>query len=397
MLVVPLAFGQNKGFLPAASSEVLVSSGVSAPPAKEAAAKPNPLGDHYLMLVAGNRPQLLTPSQLAVFNQSPYDGLAVRFLAQYDTQAPLPVPDMVSQLLQLKKSSPKEFWPWVSLNRMVGVDPDSDSPYRRDPYFTRTHGLDLDDTTGAQHDFLQMWGDCLRAANQSHVPGIVADLELYVNYKAYEPELLAKQIGKPLPETLDLLHRLGTRMADTAAKEYPDAAIWFFFTDLGQYGWKVYDGIKYYPTPAYIILGMLDRIREKHYHLKIISGGEVSLEYCSFSLQHLKHRMEVRANDYAPHFQNYGASLELAGTMLLWTERKAKTGFVAEGACAKSDADTAEDLEPYLELLLKTYRYNWIYATHNSGYDPFNADTAPRFNAVINQAQAAAKSTGSAK
>jgi hypothetical protein len=312
--------------------------------------------------------------------------MAVRFLTQYDTTPPPSAEEMTSTLVALKKSVSKDFWPWVFLNRMVGRDPDLDSTYARDPYFARTHGLDLQGATGAKKDFLQIWRDTLRAANRAQAPGIVADLELYVNYKAYEPALLAQQIGKTVNETLELLHGLGVQLADVAAREYPEGQIWFLFTDLGQLGWKVEGGVKYYPTPAYIVLGLLDEIRNKHYALRVISGGEVSLEYCSFSVEHLKRKIEGRARDFAPHLEKYDGSLELAGTMILWPDRESKTDFMAVGACAKSDAATVEDQEAYVELLFKTYRYNWIYGTHNSGYDPFNPAIALRINTVIQKA-----------
>jgi len=350
-------------------------------------ARPATLPEHYLMLVAGNRANTLTPNQLALFRESPYDGLAVRFLTQYDTTPPPSVEEMTSTLITLKKSVGKDFWPWVFLNRLVGRDPEQDSPYGREPYFARTHGLDLEGTSGAKRDFLQIWSSNLRAANQSHMPGIVADLEPYVNYKAYEPALLAKQIGKPVNETLELLHGLGVQLADIAAKEYPNAMLWFLFTDLGQLGWKVEGSVKYYPTPAYIVLGLLDEIRDKHFALRVLSGGEVALEYCSFSADHLKRKIDGRARDFAPHLEKFSGALELAGTMILWPDRASKTDFMAVGPCEKSDASTVEEQEPYLELLFKTYRYNWIYGTHNSGYDPFNPVTAPRFNAVLRRAE----------
>jgi hypothetical protein len=347
------------------------------------------LPKNYLMLVNGNRTSL-TPEQLTLFQQSPYDGLAVRFLTQYDTT---PVPsayEMASTLSALKKANGKDYWPWVSLNRMVGKDPELGSPYAKDPYFSRTSGLDLEGKSGTKNDFLELWSRTLRAARQAGMPGVVADFELYVNYKAYEPELLAMQIGKPMDQTIALLNHLGAELADTAAREYPNAAIWFFFTDLGQLGWKVYGDVKYYPTPAYIVLGMLEEIRAKHYQLRVISGGEVGLEYCSFNLAHLQRKIDGRARDFAPHLQKYPEALELAGTMILWPDRKSKTGFVADGACGKAEANTLEDQEPYLETLFRTYRYNWIYGTHNSGYDPFDPATAARFNAILLRARTAA-------
>src|SRR6516225_3321895 len=62
----------------------------------DAAPRPTAPPNHYLMLVAGNRANTLTPNQLALFQQSPYDALAVRFLAQYDTVPPPSVEEMTS-------------------------------------------------------------------------------------------------------------------------------------------------------------------------------------------------------------------------------------------------------------------------------------------------------------
>jgi hypothetical protein len=347
--------------------------------------------EDYLMLVAGNRANTLTPEQVTLFAQSPYDGLAVRFLTQYDTTPPPTVEEMTARLQELKKTNGKDYWPWVFLNRMAGRDAGFDSSYGRDPYFARTNGLDLEDKSGAERDFLQIWRNSMRAARLAGMPGLVADFELYLNYKAYEPALLAKQIGKPVDETLQLLNRLGIQLADAAAQEYPDGTIWFLFTDLGQLGWKTEGTVKYYPTPAYIVLGLLEEIRLKNYGLHLISGGEVGLEYCSFNLEHLKRKIDGRARDFAPHLQRYPGILELAGTMILWPDRKSKTDFMAEGGCGKSEAATVEEQEPYLELLFSAYRHNWVYGTHNSGYDPFNPATASRFNGAILRARAAAK------
>jgi hypothetical protein len=348
------------------------------------------LSKSYLMLVAGNRANTLTPEQLRLFSESPYDGLAVRFLTQYDSTPPPSVEEMTAKLQELKKTNGKDYWPWVFLNRMVGKDPEFDSPYGRDPYFARTRGLDLEGKSGGQKDFLQIWRNSMRAARQAGMPGMVADFELYLNYKAYEPALLAKQVGKPVGETLQLLKQLGMQLADTAAQEYPNGTLWFLFTDLGQLGWKTEGDTKFYPTPAYVVLGLLEQIRLKHYGLHVISGGEVGLEYCSFNVEHLKRKIDGRTRDFAPHLQKYPGALELAGTMILWPDRISKTDFMAEGPCGKSEAATVEEQEPYLELLFRTYPYNWIYGTHNSGYDPFNPATASRFNATILRAKAAA-------
>ena len=340
-----------------------------------------------MLVVAGNRASNVTPGQLSLLNESAYDGMALRFLDSYDTSAIPSSHDMAARLQELKKSTRKDLWPWVSFNRMVGRDPETDNPYGQKPYFTRFRGIDLDGAAGAQDDFVALWRNSLRAANESHAPGLLVDLEFYINNKANDPTVLAKQIGQPVEQTLAQLHNLVVGLADAAAQVYPAAVLWFMYTALGQAGWKVDHDVSYYPTPAYLMMGILDEIRDKHLKLKVVSGGEIALEYCSFSVAHLQHKIEVRAKDFSQHLENYRGSLELAGTMILWPDRVSKTGFVATGACAQSDANTVEDQEAYLELLFKTYRYNWIYGTNNSGYDPFNPLVAQRFNAVLRKAK----------
>jgi hypothetical protein len=347
-----------------------------------------PWRGHYLMLVASLKASTFTPERLELFDKSPYDGVAIQFVGAYETIPPPSATQMVAQISGAKKSTKKDLWPWVNLNRMVGRDPNSDNHYGQDPYFYRIQGADLENKSGAQDDFIQIWQNSLRAARDVKAPGITVDLEFYSNYKAYDPFVLAKQVGISPQETQDLLKKVGARMADTAAKEYPNAVLWFLFTDLGQLGDYVVDGVKYYPSPAYVVMGLLEEIRAKGYHLKVIDGGEVGIEYCSLNLSHLRRKIDDQAKAFAPHLERYKSSLELAGTMILWKDRESKMDFMATGPCSKSEAATVEDLQPYLEMILKSYRYNWIYATYYAGYDPFHPRSAPRFDAMIRKAEA---------
>ena len=330
---------------------------------------------------------LFTPERLTEFDKSPYDGVAVAPLGPYDVTPVPSVAEIVSQINEIKRSTKKDLWPWVNLKRLIGRDPDSDNKYGQDPYFYRIKGADLENKTGAQDDFIHIWENSLRAARDVHTPGIAVDLEFYSDYKAYDLVVLANQVGKSPQETILLLQRLGAQMADAAAKEYPNAILWFLFTDLGQWNDSA-KGVREYPSPAYIVIGLLDQVRAKHYALKVIDGGEVGIEYCSFSLQHLRNKMRGRDKDFAAHKEKYKESLELAGTMILYKDKVSTTDFMTSGICSKCEAATVEDLQPYLETLLKTYRYNWVYASYYAGYDPFHPRSAPRFNAMIRKAEA---------
>ncbi|HXM98828.1 MAG TPA: hypothetical protein VN982_10165 [Candidatus Dormibacteraeota bacterium] len=348
----------------------------------------NVSGVHYLLLVNTALAPQMTAAKFAEFDRSPYDGIAVAFWHAYDT-APAPSAEQIeSKIAEWKKSTNKDIWPWVYLNRMIGVDAEEHNSYTEQAYFHQFAGADLDDKAGALSDYLLHWKNNLRAAKNSKQPGIVCDLEFYNYRKEYDIAVLAEQTGKKPREVADILRQLGKRMADTAAAEYPDAKIWFLFTGLSYKDYyKVVDD-QHYPSPAYIVMGLLDEIQSRHFSLKVLSGGESSLGYCHESLAQFQEIIEKRASKFVPHLQKYGDSLELAGTMTLWNEASGKTGWVKEGACASAGAKNAEELQPYLELILKTFRYNWIYGSSDGSYYAFDPQSAGRFNQVISKAQA---------
>jgi hypothetical protein len=73
--------------------------------------------------------------------------------------------------------------------------------------------------------------------------------------------------------------------------------------------------------------------------------------------------------------------------MTLWSDRSAAKGWVNEGACKTATARSVEELQPYIELLMKTYRYNWIYGSPDGNYHAFLPQSAPRFDSVISKAR----------
>ncbi len=349
------------------------------------------LGDHYLLLVNTAYAPFLNANKIAQFDQSAYDGIAVTFLHAYET-SPIPTPDkMDAQIADWKKVTTKDIWPWIFINRMIGIDPADQHPYSSDPYFRHIQGMDLEGKAGAQSDFLENWRNALRTARDTHVSGIVFDPEFYNYQKEYEVGELAQAIGKTPNEAVELLRGVGARMADTADAQYPGAVLWFLFTGLTHPDYKVVGGVSYYPSPTYIAMGLLDEIQKKHFSLVVLSGGEGSLGYCHASVDQFRFTIQKRAADLATQLAKYQANLEMAGTMTLWSEPAAKRGWVKEGVCGSASAATVEDLQPYLELLLKSYRYNWIYGSGDGGYLPFEA-SASRFDVVISQAKA--RSTG---
>jgi hypothetical protein len=221
----------------------------------------------------------------------------------------------------------------------------------------------------------------------------VVDLEFYNYHKEYDVAVLARQMGKSPQETVQSLRQLGSRLADIAAAEYPDAVLWFLFTGFGYPELSVIDKQPYYGSPAYIAMGLLDEIQSRQFHLNVLSGGETTLGYCHDSLQQLMEAIRNRAAKFAPQLRKYQGTLELAGTITLWRDHAGISGWAKGESCWTSSAATVEDQLPYLDLLLTSYRYNWIYAASEVSYFPFEPESAARFNAVINAAKAHAAQT----
>jgi len=351
------------------------------------------LGDHYLLLVNTAIAQFMTEDKFRQFDKSFYDGIAVAFLHAYDTSPVPTVEDMDRQISAWKKSTSKDIWPWVYLNRMIGSNLAEKNHYADNPYFNSIAGIDLDDSKGALSDFLKIWRNSLAAARDSSVAGVFCDLEFYNNYKEYDIGEIALKTGKTPAEAAEELERIGARMSDIASEVYPHATIWLLFTALTHPGYKKIDGIAYYPSPAYISMGMLDEITKRKLPLKVLAGGEGSIGYCHESISEFKSAIATRQSDLAADLAKYAGTLELGGTLTVWSDRKYKQGWLTEGKCNSSDANTVEDFQPYLELLFKTYRYNWIYVAAEGNYLPFSPASAPRFDEVIRKAREASGSS----
>jgi hypothetical protein len=352
------------------------------------------MGDRYLLLVNTAIAFMMNPQKIAQFDKSPYDGIAVAFWHAYDTSPAMSPQDMKVKIAEWKKSTRKDIWPWVYVNRMIGAELDNTNTYTKDPYFHRFAGADLDGKAGAQTDFLQNWRNSLQAAKDSGAPGVFCDLEFYNFYKGYDVGALAQAVRKNPPETVELLHQLGSRMADVAAKQFPGAVLWLAFTGFTHAGYKVVDTQPYYPSPTYIAVGLLDEIQQQHLPLKVLSGGEGSLAYCHSSLDQFRDAIQDRSVKFAPQLEKYAPTLELAGTMTLYSDRSEMRDWVQKD-CSSSTAQNLEALQPFVELLLKTYRYNWIYGSGDGGYLAFAPRTASRFDALIRKAEAHASISGS--
>lgn len=373
------------GFL--AISVSLISPGLLAGKSKPPKTGVKVQPDHYLLLVNTAIASMMDEGKFRQFDKSSYDGLAVAFQHAYDTSEVPSVSSMDAKIAEWKKYTKKDIWPWVYLNRMIGRNAAEDNPHSDTPYFRRIAGADLDDANGAQSAFLKIWRNSLAAARNAKSPGIVCDLEFYNHYKEYDIGELARQTGKKPAEVAVSLQNLGAKMAAAAAEEYPDAVLWFLATGLTHPGYKNLDAVAYFPSPTYVAIGLLDAISKNHLRLRVLAGGEGSLAYCHESLSEFQSAIQKRTQDMQMPLSKYNETLEMAGTMTLWSDAKAKKGWVNEGSCKAASAQSVEELQPYLELLLKTYRYNWIYGSPDGNYLAFAPESAPRFDAVISKAK----------
>jgi hypothetical protein len=163
--------------------------------------------------------------------------------------------------------------------------------------------------------------------------------------------------------------------------------IWIFFTGFTRPDYRIIEGQPHFLAGTYIVEGLLDEIQQHRFALQVLAGGELGLGYCHNSVEDLRLAIEKRAAIFAPLLEKYKGILELGGTMTLWSDSFAKKNWVAAGACGSSSAETVEDLIPFMELLFRSYRYNWIYASPNGGYLAFDPAVAPRFDAAIARAE----------
>jgi len=346
---------------------------------------------HYLLLVNTAIAFMMTEAELHQFDQSAYDGLAIAPLHAYDTSRPPSVAAMDAEMREWKQFTHKDIWPWVYINRMIAMNPKENNPHSDTPYFRKIAGADLDDAEGAQSDFLALWRNAIASARDSKMPGIVFDQEFYNNYAEYDIGELSRESGKKPAEVVSKFEALGARMADIASQEYPDSVLWFLWTGLTHAGYKTYDGVSYYPSPTYIAIGLLDEIAQKRLRLRVLTGGEGSLGYCHDTLDDFRSAIGKRDSDMKSTLEKYSGILETAGTMTLWSDRRANQ------VCKTASAPTIEDLEPYLDLLFKSYRYNWIWASGDGGYLAFAPGVAPRFDAVIRRSKARSWTTPSTR
>jgi hypothetical protein len=327
-------------------------------------------------------------AKINMINSSPYYGVAVPLINAYNTRK-YTYNDFLSIVKRIKSNSQKDIWPWVFLNRIVATEEKGiiRSPLSKVKYFQNIKGMDLYNKSGALDDFYNIWRIALRVAKETGSPGIFIDPEPYNNFALYVFSNLVKYVGKPEQEVKEGLEKVGVNLVNIANEEYPDATLWFTFTGLSSIvRIRKYD----YNIAKYILLGMLSRAKETNSNLKIVAGGEISLEYCPASLCDLKFKINRRGKAYAPIIAAH-PNLALGGCIAPWRDYLQKTGWMTGGPCGRSNIRNIQEFVPLIVHLLKTYNYVWIYAAGVAPYNPYGSRDASLYNKAILDALAEIK------
>lgn len=343
----------------------------------------------YLLLVSFTIGPMrdLDLNKVQQINRFPYQGVAAPLIKPHDA-GKYDERDFDRTRRLLNEHARKDVWPWVFMKRFMASPPGGKKPPAEaagSEYFARIRGMDLFDQTGALGDFFNLWGIALRLAKKTGAPGVVLDHEAYGNPQAYRLDYLVRETGHPKEELRSRLKQVGARMLDLADEAYPEAVIWCLATGLGRVSRRPLSLAGPEPrTITYIIMGLLERAKEKGSRVKVVSGGEMSLFYCYESLADLKASIEKRNNNFAPALAAY-PNLRLGGCIAPWYDANLRGGWMRQGKCGRSVLKTMADFKPLIAELLHSYQYVWVYAAGMAPYAPFEENNAVHYHGAISE------------
>jgi len=344
-----------------------------------------PLGADYVLMVSSMHPPFLRLSDedIAALNETPFDGVAVDILGQYDGS---PVPGesaLLEHCRHVRGLSQKPIWPRVYLNRVQEVAADRKHVCRNPPYFTAIKGWDLYEESGALRDFYQLWRLSLRMARSLGAPGIVFDAESYNHSQSERVQWIAERQGKTPEEIVSQLRAIGARLADISGEEFPEAILWSLFTTLGQTEPAHREAAgNYFIACRYIFSGLLDRAAERRIPVLLISGGEWGGYYYP-SVDAMRKRFAVRNAGFKPWLEKYPANLALGATITVWGDARNNSGWVLDSATADTPYRGVPDFEPLVQEMFRTYRYVWFYVPAVTDYKPLDAQKSRETNRQI--------------
>jgi hypothetical protein len=344
----------------------------------------------YLLLVSFATPQFsnLSDHHMKTIASSPYHGIAVR-LSGVNDAGNHSYEGYSRQYNILKKYPDKKIWPWIFFNRFIGYEGTDYKKEKKEAkrHFMQIKGMDIYDKTKDLEAFYLQWSAALKIAKSLNSPGIVVDVESYNNPKAYSVAYLAKLNNVSENEVVSQLLSIGRHLANLAQESYPASTLWFLFTGLDRLDKPEKDRVL---SVAYIVVGLLDEVRNKKYNLTVVSGGELSLNYCSNSIQDLNNKIDTRRANYSSLLHKNPA-LRLGGTIAPWNDLDlARKRFIRK-ICPKATMARVGDFKPMLEKLMITYDYVWIYAATSMQFEPFDPLIAKPFHEIIGEALSLAR------
>ena len=348
----------------------------------------------YLLLVSFATTPLdgFGPEKIRELNLSPYHGVAVRLIHQYDATK-YTLDDFQPHVSRLKMGSEKHIWPWMFFNRFIGYEEGhrAGSKDSSKPYFRNIKGMDLYNETGALQDFFDLWRISLQIARHLGSPGIVVDAEPYNNYSAYLVRYVSSAQGMPGDDVRSSLKAIGARLTDIVDEVYPEATLWFLFTAISARTITLKPVISWdYRAPAYIVMGMLERAAEKGSRLTLVAGGELA-GYCFKNPDDLDQKIRERKKAFSYALEKY-PNLRLGGTVAPWAEGSSRVGWMVNYLkCRESEFKNITDFRPVFELLMTSYDFMWIYAAGVAPYDPYDHDSASIYNPTLLEALLNAK------
>ena len=256
----------------------------------------------YLLLVSFATTPLdgFGPEKTRELNLSPYHGVAVRLIHQYDSNS-YTLDHFQPYVAKLKMNSEKHIWPWIFFNRFIGYQEGhrAGSKDSSKPYFRNIKGMDLNNEAGALEDFFDLWRIGLQIAHQLGSPGIVVDGEPYNNYSAYLVRYVASERGTSGEDVRSKLKAIGSRLTDIVDEVYPEATLWFLFTGISARTVTLKPVLSWdYRAPAYIVMGMLERAAEKGSKFTLVAGGELA-GYCFKNREDLDKKIRERKKAFS--------------------------------------------------------------------------------------------------
>ncbi|MDD5598983.1 MAG: LamG domain-containing protein [Victivallaceae bacterium] len=334
----------------------------------------------------------ITRDAVKLFNDSPFDGIALNVVDIYSAQKIPPEKIFLDKASEFKSVTGKAIWPRVNLNRIYQrkmkhvynkIKPeaaDMDAvPDRAVPvsiarkqstyYFRKINLIDIYDQAGALTDFYRIW-ECALKFSKAMKSGIVLDFEDYHSgRKVYDVSQIAAQYNEPVEKIIKGLLKIGAHMVEIASKEYPDVVIITLFLDFHKV--KYNRGIPCYTSYDYIAQGMLTRAKEKCISLVLVEGGENSINYVNPSLEGLKNKLAKRNLSYSAWLRRFPVNFKLGGTITVWDDVSKISGWPKKSAGVPNPFQSLEDFTPFLRALSENYDYIWFYQPMCIDYKPF--------------------------